>query len=379
MGCRMKAARDTILCGDALDTLRTLPDECVQCVVTSPPYWGLRDYGVAGQLGLEPTPEEWVESMVAIFAEVRRVLRRDGTLWLNVGDCYANDAKWGGTSGGVMAKGLHGKQDVGYRRRRHTGLKPKDLIGLPWMLAFALRSDGWWLRSDIVWHKPNPMPESVRDRPTRSHEYIFLLTRAQRYYYDADAIREPIKDKTLTTYGSPVRSKGNDGLGGVKADNWARTVKVRRPKLPAGWDVDPGTHGRFHRDGRERTDKLRGHSRRHAGFNDRWDAMEREQQMALGANKRDVWTVGTRPFKGAHFATFPPRLIEPCILAGSRPGDLVLDPFMGAGTTAVVARRHSRHYLGIELNPSYIELAEERIAAEIQPVLWTCDTRGSVA
>lgn len=370
MGCRMKAARDTILCGDALDTLRTLPDECVQMVVTSPPYWGLRDYGVAGQLGLEPTPEEWVESMVAIFAEVRRVLRRDGTLWLNVGDCYANDTKWGGTSGGVMAKGLHGKQDVGYRRRRHTGLKPKDLVGLPWMLAFALRADGWWLRSDIVWHKPNPMPESVTDRPTKSHEYLFLLSKSAQYYYDADAIREPV------TGGAHPRAR---------AGRNSREHVDRDPRhlaaVPSGWDtrVGSGGHGSIHRQGR----RPRGVTPKSAPAGSRIKANESfhaaTTQLVTTRNKRSVWTVATAPYADAHFATFPPRLIEPCILAGSRPGDLVLDPFMGAGTTAVVARRHSRHYLGIELNPSYIELAEERIAAEIQPVLWTCDAQGGVA
>lgn len=417
---------DVILQGDALATLRTLPDEVVQTCVTSPPYWGLRDYGTSrwvggdaecehvevigaertawantvpgpngrskntaaghwrvkevggqcsvcgavredGQLGLEATPEEWVARMVAIFAEVRRVLRPDGTLWLNVGDCYAaaGYSNHKGTGGARRSQG--GKQ----HHTRVSGVKRKDLVGLPWMLAFALRSDGWYLRSDIIWHKPNPMPESCADRPTRSHEYIFLLSKSERYFYDADAIREPVKAKTLTTYGSVARSKGNDGLGGVKADNWARSVRVRRPKLPAGWDVDPGTHGRFHREGR--ADKQRGHGRRHAGFNDRWDRMEKAEQQAFGANKRDVWTVGTRPFKGAHFATFPPALIEPCILAGSRAGDVVLDPFGGSGTAGVVARRHSRHYLLIDLNPAYCRMAEERIAGERQPVLWTAE------
>lgn len=346
---------DRIIHGDALATLRLLPSESVHCVVTSPPYFGLRDYGVDGQLGLEATPAEYIAVMVAVFAEVRRVLRADGTLWLNMGDSSANDGKWGGSSSGKHAQGLHGSTGIG-RRKRTTGLKPKDLVGMPWRLAFALQADGWCLRSDIIWHKSNPMPESVTDRPTRAHEYIFLFSKSARYYYDADAIREPIKPKTLTTYGCSVKSsKGNDALGGVKADNWARSITVRGPKLRS-------------------TDKQRGHSRRHAGFNARWDAMTKAEQQAMGANKRDVWTVGTRPYRGAHFATFPPALIEPCILAGCPTGGVILDPFMGAGTVGVVARRHSRHYLGIELNTEYIALAEARIADEIQPVLWSAAT-----
>lgn len=335
---------DAILCGDALSTLRQVPSGIAHCCVTSPPYWNLRDYGVPGQIGLEATIEEYVARMVAIFAEVRRVLRPDGTLWLNLGDAYANDVKWGGSTSGKHAQGLHGGTSIG-RGKRRLGLKPKDLIGLPWRVAFALQEDGWWLRSDIVWHKSNPMPESVTDRPTRAHEYIFLLTRSERYYYDAEAIREPAKPGSKIT------------------------------KMPDGWDTGPGAHGAFHRLGREKgarvADKQRGHSRRHAGFNDRWDAMSKEQQQSLGANKRDVWSLGTYAFPGAHFATFPPKLIEPCILAGCPPGGLVLDPFMGAGTTAVVAVRHNRHFLGIELNPVYIELAEERLGAGIQRVLWT--------
>lgn len=343
---------DRIILGDALTTLRSLPSESVHCIVTSPPYFGLRDYGVASQLGLEATPEEYVTQLVGVFREARRVLRADGTLWLNLGDSYANDGKWGGSSGGKHARGLHGASGVG-RGKRSTGLKPKDLMMIPARVALALQADGWWLRSDIVWAKGNPMPESVTDRPTRAHEYIFLLSKNARYYYDGDAIREPVKPKTLTTYGCAVRpSKGNDALGKVKADNWARSVATHGPKLRSA-------------------DKQRGHGRRHAGFNARWDAMSKGEQQALGASKRDVWTVGTHPFPGAHFATFPPALIEPCVLAGCPPGGVVLDPFMGAGTVGVVARRHVRHYLGIELSASYVSLAEARIAAETQPALWS--------
>jgi DNA modification methylase len=346
---------DRILLGDALTVLRTLPSESVHCIISSPPYFGLRDYGVAGQIGLEASPEEYVAQLVAVFAEARRVLRSDGTLWLNLGDSYANDGKWGGSSGGKHARALHGTSGVG-RGKRSTGLKPKDLMMIPARVALALQADGWWLRSDIVWSKGNPMPESVTDRPTRAHEYIFLLSQNARYYYDADAIREPVKPKTLTTYGCTVKpSKGNDALGKVKADNWARSVTRHAPNLRPS----------------EQHDKQRGHGRRHAGFNARWDAMSKGEQLALGVSKRDVWTVGTHPYPGAHFATFPPALIEPCVLAGCPPGGVVLDPFMGAGTVGVVARRHSRHYLGIELSAHYVALAEARIAAEIQPFLWT--------
>lgn len=387
----MSAPRNTILQGDSLALLKTLPDGCVQTCVTSPPYFGLRDYGTAqwdggdpdckhtqprhtgastlgmgkgasshesavrreeavptpyrgkcgkcgarridAQIGLEPTLAEYVAKMVELFAEVRRVLRKDGTLWLNLGDSYANDEKWGGATGGKHAQGLHG-EPIG-RRRRKTDLKPKDLCGVPWRVAFALQDAGWWLRSDIIWAKPNPMPESVTDRPTRSHEYIFLLTKSERYYYNAEAIKEPAR--------------------WPNGPNSPQSIKS-----PYGQGFTRNAHA---------ADKQRGHGRRHAGFNDRWDAMSKEQQQSMGANKRSVWTVATHPFPEAHFATFPPTLIEPCILAGSRPGDLVLDPFMGAGTTAIVAVKHSRDYLGLELNPAYIDIANRRLARGVQMTL----------
>ena len=351
--------QDVILQGDALAVLRGLPNGIAHCCVTSPPYWNLRDYGVPGQIGLEATIEEYVARMVEIFAEVRRVLRADGTLWLNLGDAYANDGKWGGATSGKHAEGLHGQTSVG-RSKRRTGLPPKSLIGLPWRVAFALQEDGWLLRSDIIWAKENPTPESVRDRPTRAHEYIFLMAQSARYYYDAAAIREPLAAKTYTTFGSKHRAQGNDALGRVKSDNWGRTITERTPKV---WTDQPARA--------DKTDKQRGHSRRHAGFNDRWDAMSKEQQQSLGANKRDVWSLGTYAFPGAHSATFPPKLIEPCILAGCPSGGLVLDPFFGSGTVGVVALRHSRHYLGVELNCAYIAMAEERLSAGIQRVLWT--------
>ena len=279
--------------------------------VTSPPYFGLRNYGHEGQIGLEQTPDEYITAMVEVFRCVRDVLADDGTLWLNIGDSYNNSDKW---SGGGANTGKHTKTDGGKVpswegvRRKWKGLegtKPKDLIGIPWMLAFALRADGWYLRQDIIWHKPNPMPESVRDRCTKAHEYIFLLSKSERYFFDSEAIKEP-----------------------------------------ATWQ-----HARAATNAKKHASNRNGKS---AGFAN-WSPEQ-------GRNKRSVWTVATRPYKGAHFATFPPSLIEPCILAGSRPGDIVLDPFMGSGTTAQAAIQHGRQYLGCELNPDYGPLQQERIA-----------------
>ena len=322
-----------IINGDCLDEMRKLPNESVHCCVTSPPYWGLRDYGVAGQLGLESTPQEYVEKMVAVFSEVRRVLRDDGTLWLNLGDSYATrpygdghtfDPKYGGRN-----------REAGYPGRQpQEGLKAKDLVGIPWRVAFALQADGWYLRQDIIWAKPNPMPESVRDRCTKAHEYIFMLSKQERYYYDQDAIKEPAIYHDIT---------GMDESGFKNA---------------AEFD---GKHGEAAKNGEQRRDKQRGHRRRHAGFNDRWDAMEKSEQCGRMRNKRDVWTVATQPFKEAHFATFPPALIEPCILAGCPLGGTVLDPFGGAGTTGLVADRLQRSAVLIELNPDYAAIAEKRI------------------
>jgi len=324
-----------IVCGDALTVLRTMPDEVVQTCITSPPYWGLRDYRVEGQLGLEKTPEEYVAKMVQVFREVRRVLKSDGTLWLNLGDSYANDGKWGGETGGKQAYlSDNDRRRVG-REERLSSLKPKDLCMIPARVALALQADGWWLRCPIIWVKPNPMPESVKDRPTRAHEYLFLMAKSERYYYNADAIKEPASHETT--------------------------------KMPDGWESGPGTHGSFHRDGREKgqkTDKQRGHSRRHAGFNDRWDAMEKAEHCSGKRNKRDVWEIATQPYKDAHFATFPEKLVEPCILAGSRERDLVLDPFSGSGTTSAVAKRLARRWVAIELNLKYCRLNQRRVRQE---------------
>lgn len=314
-----------IIQGDALERLRDLGDESVQCVVTSPPYWGLRDYGTEGQLGLEKTPHEYVDNLVQIFREVRRVLKDDGTLWLNLGDSYAGS--WGnqsrpenrGKQRAITKEQIQNFKPYGDltnatktgSRERTPGLKPKDLVGIPWRVAFALQSDGWYLRQDIIWHKPNPMPESVRDRCTKAHEYIFMLTKSRSYYFDVEAIKE-----------KSVKTKA---AGGGK--------KYSENAVFA------------HRKDTQNLDKC-------------------GKKYYEKRNKRTVWTVTTKPFKGAHFATFPPDLIEPCILAGSAPGDVVLDPFFGAGTVGVVSQKHKREFIGIELNENYVELAAKRIKGE---------------
>jgi DNA modification methylase len=342
--------------GDCRSILRTMAATGVkvQMCVTSPPYFGLRDYGtgtwtggdaackhtvgnqvaqarapgaiIAGvrpgadastcrrcgakrvdqQLGLEPTPEQYIAAMVEVFGCVRDVLADDGTLWVNIGDSYANDCKWGGSSGGKHIKALHGDTSVG-RGKRSTGLKQKDLVGIPWMLAFALRADGWYLRQDIIWHKPNPMPESVKDRCTKAHEYLFLLTKSPHYYFDHEAIKDPA---VCAASGRPSKARGS---------------------FAGKSEATPGRNA--------------------------------FRAVTPTRNRRSVWTIATRPYKGAHFAVFPPKLIEPCILAGSRPGDIVLDPFMGSGTTAAVAVEHGRQYLGCELNDAFRPLQEQRISA----------------
>jgi DNA modification methylase len=305
--------------GDCRDTMRRWASEGVkaQMCVTSPPYFGLRDYGHEGQIGLEQTPEQYIDAMVEVFRCVRDVLADDGTLWLNIGDSYA--------SGGKQQMGRRDERPEYLEKRAERfntgrekaltggnlesyrsvdfGVKPKDLIGIPWMLAFALRADGWYLRQDIIWHKPNPMPESVRDRCTKAHEYIFLLSKSERYFFDSEAMREEAV-------------KGSCG----SSFNTGKTAEHQMGRSSKAERIEDGKR-----------------------------------------NRRSVWTVATRPYKGAHFATFPPALIEPCILAGSRPGDIVLDPFMGSGTTAAVSLQHGRQYLGCELNPEYGPLQEQRI------------------
>lgn len=317
---------------DCIDAMNHLMEAgSVQTCVTSPPYFGLRDYGHDGQIGLEDTPDAYVARIVEVFRAVRRVLADDGTLWLNLGDSYSrspakggsgpngkNESKWGYGSAQNAKDGSSDKM-VGRGDRPGTrtgGLGEKQLLGIPWRVAFALQADGWYLRQDIIWHKPNPMPESVRDRCTKSHEYIFLFSKRPRYYFDSDAIKEP---------------------------------------AVGGWNGS-----QFHT-GKTATHQLNRASVKRGGFSGKTgDAAFRA--VTETRNKRSVWTVTTKPFKGAHFATFPPDLIEPCILAGSRPGDTVLDPFGGAGTTALVAERHGRNSVLCELNPEYVAIAEGRLA-----------------
>jgi DNA modification methylase len=318
-----------ILCGDNRALLPTLAAESVNCIVTSPPYYGLRDYGVDGQIGLEQTPEAYVEEIVAVFAECRSVLKDTGTLWLNLGDTYARSDKKGGSGFGGKNQAYLGDNYSRARSNIPPGLKPKDLIGIPWMVAFALRADGWYLRQDIIWAKPNPMPESVTDRCTRSHEYLFMLSKKARYFYDAEAISE---DAIYV------------GVAGQDENGFKNPLRF---------------NGKL-----AKSDKLRGHSRRHAGFNARWDAMTKADQCSTTRNKRSVWTVATAPFSEAHFATFPPALIEPCIKAGCPAGGTVLDPFGGAGTTGLVADRLGRSAILIELNPEYATMAERRIKGD---------------
>ena len=344
-----------ILHGDSVEMLKTIPDETVDCCVTSPPYYGLRDYGTAtwvggdpscphyrtskksdktatghknmmetghavgdaiyktvcpicgavrvdNQIGLEETPDEYIDRLVSVFREVKRVLRDDGTLWLNIGDSYCVTGDKGNYKDHKNPEGRNGQSVA--RNKRIDGIKSKDLIGIPWMLAFALRADGWYLRQDIIWHKPNPMPESVRDRCTKSHEYIFLFSKKPKYYFDIEAIKEnakpdnSVRDRDHTKLNN---TPGRTRMGGLKTNHYTKR------------------------------------------------------------NKRDVWKIATRPYKEAHFATFPEQLIEPCILAGSRPNGIVLDPFFGSGTTGVVAEKFGRRYIGIELNEEYVELAKKRL------------------
>tara|TARA_B100000965_G_scaffold302156_1_gene260799 strand:+ start:976 stop:1905 length:930 start_codon:yes stop_codon:yes gene_type:complete len=298
--------RDTILFGDCRDTIPTITERPRMCV-TSPPYYGLRNYGdEENQIGQEQTPEEFIDNLVQVFREVKNVLADDGTLWLNIGDSYYNYRPGKGQSYPKQSVSKT-KQDLpdkcSKRGNKLEGLKEKDLIGIPWMLAFALRADGWYLRQDIIWNKPNPMPESVRDRCTKSHEYIFLLSKSKKYYYDNEAIKEPAKD----------------------------------------WGTRDRTKGKYHNVGTGLSP--------HTGLSKSYPTK----------NKRSVWSVTNKPYKGAHFAVYPPDLIEPCILAGSEEGDIILDPFMGSGTTAMVAKKHNRNYIGCELHEEYASLQTDRI------------------
>ena len=302
---------ETILYGDALEMLGLVKSKSVNTCITSPPYFNLRDYGTPGQIGMEETPEKYIEKLVLVFREVWRVLRADGTLWINIGDSYA-------TSSGPQPP-TNTRNSKGHTEKRvPEGYKRKDLIGIPWLLAFALQKDGWYLRQDIIWHKTNAMPENVRDRCVKSHEYIFLLSKSARYYFDAAAISEPVTGESTKRY---LACEGQQ-------------------EIFFGWK-------KYGADCSEETRTKSGKAYRPKPYR----------------NKRDVWSVATAGFKGAHFATFPEKLVEPCVLAGSPPGGMVLDPFAGSGTTGVVAKRLGRDFIGVEINPEYKKLAENRIAA----------------
>lgn len=332
----------TILKGDCLEVLRGIPDQSVHCCVSSPPYWRQRDYGMVGQLGLETTPEEYIAKLVTIYREVRRVLRDDGTAWVNIGDKWASGGNGGG--GSFMAdRGeawAHAKNSKGWRSPP-SGYKDKDLVGLPFMLAFAMRADGWFWRQCNIWAKPNGMPESVSDRSTISHEYVLHFSKRNDYWYDNDAARTPAAPSTETRLAQDVDAQaGSDRAnGGAKTNGTMKAV----------------TRG---------SDKQRGHTRRHAGFNDRWDQMEREGQIANGANLRSVWWISPAQYRDGHYAVMPDTLAEICIAGGCPKAGTVLDPFGGAGTTALVADRMGRNAILIELNPEYAAMAERRIRGD---------------
>ncbi|NQU42718.1 site-specific DNA-methyltransferase [bacterium] len=398
--------------GDALAVLRSLPDEIAQTCVTSPPYWGLRDYDVAGQIGQEATPEEYVDVLSRVFAEVRRVLKPTGTLWLNLGDSY-----WSRANGSIGRSTLEGSQcaAIEYRKtnslrkkyQRHPVLKHKDMVGIPWRLAFALQGsavipcatirqwadwlagaraaqdwemvamvekrlrlwdftsalekNGWTLRTDIIWHKPNAGPESVKDRPTKDHEYLFLLSKNSRYYYDAGAIAEPTKPDTSARYERGRSSKHKWSDGGPGNQTIARTFRHMRYPAPSGWDTSPGAHGTIHRNGRTGRTALRGQGSNHSSPANREGRDMSNVGCGPTRNRRAVWSIATRGCKEAHYSTYPPELVRPCILAGSAPGDIVIDPFNGTGTTGLVAIEHGRSYIGIDLNPRDIEITRARL------------------
>ena len=325
----------TIIEGGAVESLRLLDDQSVNCCVTSPPYFGLRDYGHPDQIGLENTPDEYVANLVGVFREVRRVLCDDGTLWLNLGDSYAANRSYQVPSTKGGAKHGDGQSAGGKGSTIPAGLKQKDLLGIPWRVAFALQADGWYLRQDIIWHKPNPMPESVRDRCTKSHEYLFLLSKSAKYYFDAKSIAQPMAESSKERLAQPnlPNQIGSDRVPGKTNGN----MKAVGPRFGGNKYGDDDSEESRTKSGNEY---------------DGGDGL---------ANKRDVWTVATTPYKGAHFAVFPPKLIEPCILAGCPVGGVVLDPFGGSGTTGMVAQQYGRQAVLLELNPAYVDIAMGRI------------------
>lgn len=311
-----------ILNGDCIEMMRTLKDQSINCCVTSPPYYGLRDYGHEGQIGLEETPEAFVQKLVEVFREVKRVLRDDGTLWLNLGDSYSGSGK--GPAGNLGSK--HNERHMEHKHIAiiPDGLKPKDLIGIPWMVAFALRAAGWYLRQDIIWHKPNPMPESVQDRCTKAHEYIFLLSKSKQYYFNIEEMKEPCLES----------SKERQRRGVSDKNKWVDGALGQTPhSISQKRDNDPN------------------------------------REVSTTRNKRSVWSINTHSYEGAHFATYPPELIRPCILAGCPKGGVVLDPFGGSGTTAAVANEEGRDAILCELNPEYISLIKNRLM-RVQPKLF---------
>ena len=339
-------SRATLYVGDAIEVLRTLPAESVQCCVTSPPYWGLRDYGVQGQMGLEATPAEYVERLVRAMREVHRVLAGDGTLWLNMGDSFVaapNSGRGWDKSALTQPKGRERKVQLAQRAsrlkgRRFEGLKPKDMVGLPWTVALALRADGWWLRSDIIWSKKNCMPESVKDRPSRNHEYVFLLSTSARYYYNAERIAEPASPNTHARYARGRSDSHKYADGGPGNQTIAKSLDHMRR---------PGVHPKAAEPG--------------SGIRANTSFSAAVKDVVEMRNARSVWEITTQPYSGAHFATFPEELARRCVVAGSKPSDVVLDPFGGSGTVAAVAVGNGRQAIHIDLNPKYLELARNRI------------------
>ena len=341
---------DKIYQGDSLEVLKTFEDNSIDCCVTSPPYYALRDYGVNGQIGLEETPEKYIERLTEVFMEVHRVLKPNGTLWLNIGDSY-----WGGGwrnasfnehSGSIQkgSIGTHCGESMPACKGNAGIYKPKDLIGIPWMLAFSLRNAGWYLRQDIIWYKPNPMPESVKDRCNKAHEYIFLMSKSQKYYFDHEAIQE--------------EATGYDG----RKDTMMKGSKKYDTQIMPNQSVQS-----MAKNGHERW-KFKSNNCQYDGQRPNSMHLKREFGMTDEVypvrNKRDVWSINVKPCKEAHFATYPPKLVSNCILAGCPEGGVVLDPFMGSGTTGIVANKLGRHYVGIELNPEYVEMTERRIGLE---------------
>lgn len=343
-----------IQCGDVRELIKGLPDNSIDCCVTSPPYYGLRDYGHPDQIGLEQTPEQYVAGMVQVFEQARRVLKPEGTLWLNLGDSYWGGKGMNGNSKarrtaderGAIQSGGTPLQSMRALDGKHDHIKPKDLVGIQWMVAFALRSAGWYLRQDIIWHKPNPMPESVTDRCTKAHEYIFLLSKSQKYFYDHEAIKVDAAPASYQRINQDLENQAGSNRVPGKTNGAMKAVRSKSQS--------------FKRENSKRCVPIPGQTK----GTHREDRPESEYSL-LKANKRSVWTVTTKPFKEAHFATFPEDLIVDCIKAGCPEGGVVLDPFMGAGTTALVSRKLGRNYVGFELNPEYINIGENRLKTEM--------------